>query len=69
MAKDVIHPLVIAELKVLAARANLAHERAQSRGKGTNYASSGGAAHARQTRELSEIADSLDRVLALVKDL
>lgn len=69
MNKDLIHPLVIAELEVLAARANLAHERAQSRGKGTNYASSGGAAHARQTRELSEIAASFERVLAMAKNL
>jgi len=59
-----VHPVVLAEVEHLSTRAELAHQRAISQGKGTNYTTSSGAAQARRTRELGEIAQSWHLVLA-----
>lgn len=62
-----VHPMVLAEVEHLSTRAELAHQRAISQGKGTNYTTSSGAAQARRTRELGEIAQSWQLAYALLK--
>lgn len=62
-----IHDLVRAEVEYQTMKATLIHQRAISQGKGTNYTTPGGAAHARRTRELCEIAQSWHLVLAQIQ--